>query len=333
MGNSIKDIALALDLSKTTVSWILSGKGEARGFNENTIKRVKRYAEEINYRPNLLARSLSLGTTNTIGLIVPSIGDTFYAQIAQAIEREAEKHKSVLTICSSEGDNERELHLIHTLRAKQVDGLIIAPTKKTQIGINELLHDSFPFVLVDRYFPELNTNYIIVDNETTSYKLVKCLAEKGCKKIAFVAADMHLLVMKRRSEGYKRALEEADIAFDSSLCLQISRINYKDDTLKNLDQLFKQHADVDAFYFATHYLALEAIRYFIDKRIDYHCLFKMACFHDTIALDILAPEMLISRMPIEEMGAKAVDILIQHIKQPSMNAQGFVLENTLYGVD
>ena len=67
---SIKDIAQALNLSKATVSWILSGQGPAKGFSDTTIKRVKDYAESVNYRPNLLARSLSLGTTNTIGLVI-----------------------------------------------------------------------------------------------------------------------------------------------------------------------------------------------------------------------------------------------------------------------
>ena len=102
---SIKDIAQALSLSKATVSWILSGQGPAKGFSD-----VKEYAESVNYRPNLLARSLSLGTTNTIGLIIPFIGDTFYAQLVQAIESEAARNKYVLIVCSSEGDGDKELN-------------------------------------------------------------------------------------------------------------------------------------------------------------------------------------------------------------------------------
>lgn len=90
---SIKEIAEALTLSKATVSWILSGQGEKKGFSEKTIKRVKDYADSVNYSPNLIARSLSLGTSNTIGLIIPFIDDTFYAQLTMAIEREAIKNK------------------------------------------------------------------------------------------------------------------------------------------------------------------------------------------------------------------------------------------------
>ncbi len=78
MSVSLKDIAQTLNLSKTAVSWILSGKGKERRFSQETIDRVLKYAKEINYQPNLLARSLSLGYTDTIGLIIPALGDTFF---------------------------------------------------------------------------------------------------------------------------------------------------------------------------------------------------------------------------------------------------------------
>lgn len=82
MGVSIKDIATALNLSKATVSWILSGQGKAKGFSPKTIKRVEEYASSVNYRPNLVARSLSLGFSKTLGLIIPFLRDSFYAQLA-----------------------------------------------------------------------------------------------------------------------------------------------------------------------------------------------------------------------------------------------------------
>jgi len=329
---SMKHIAEALNLSKTTVSWILSGKGEAKGFSEETIKLVKDYAEKVNYRPNLLARSLSLGTTNTIGLIVPFIGDTFYAQIAQAIETEAEKRNYLLTICSSEGNSKHEINLIRILRAKQVDGLIIAPTKDSINEIEKLKKDLFPFVLIDRYFPEVDTNYIVVNNEESSFQLVTYLINRGCKKIALLTSDVHLLVMGFRLKGYQNALEKSDIICNNDLILQIQRDDYKNDTIKQLDRLFEMHPDVDGFYFATHYLALEAIRYFILNGIDYQKKFILACFHETQALDILAPKMLIARMPIVDIGQNAVETLLDTIKQKSSFSKNLILSNTLINI-
>lgn len=206
---SIKEIAEALNLSKATVSWILSGQGEKKGFSEKTIKRVKDYADSVNYSPNLIARSLSLGTSNTIGLIIPFIDDTFYAQLTMAIEREAIKNKYMLFVCSSEGNGEKEFELMKALRSKQVDGLIIAPNNLSRDGIDYLKKESFPFVLVDRYYPSIPSNYVVVNNKEGCYDLVKRLAASGAHKIALVTTDVHLYVMKQRIEGYCQALTDA----------------------------------------------------------------------------------------------------------------------------
>lgn len=324
---SIKDIAQALNLSKATVSWILSGQGEAKGFSEATIKRVKEYAESVNYRPNLLARSLSLGTTNTIGLIIPFIGDTFYAQLVQAIESEAARNKYVLIVCSSEGDGEKEFELIKMLRSKQVDGIVIAPTKVSRKGVNLLLKDALPFVLVDRYFPNLDTNYVIVNNCQCCYDLTYHLVKKGSRRIAVITTDIHLYVMKQRLDGYRKALKDLEVSNDLELEVFVDRNCYKTDLAERLDCLFEDVPDVDGFFFSTHYLALEAIRYFINHKIDYHTRFHMGCFHDTAALDILCPEMSITRMPIEEMGVQAIQTLLENIKDKNFTHKGIVLDN------
>ena len=242
---SIKDIAQALSLSKATVSWILSGQGPAKGFSDATIKRVKEYAESVNYRPNLLARSLSLGTTNTIGLIIPFIGDTFYAQLVQAIESEAARNKYVLIVCSSEGDGDKEYELIKMLRAKQVDGIVIAPTKVSKKGINLLLKDSLPFVLVDRYFPNMDTNYVIVNNRQCCYDLTYHLVKKGARKIALITTDVHLYVMKQRIDGYRKALRDLGVSNDFELEIFVERQNYKADLVDKFDCLFEEVPDVD----------------------------------------------------------------------------------------
>ena len=324
---SIKDIAQALNLSKATVSWILSGQGPAKGFSDTTIKRVKDYAESVNYRPNLLARSLSLGTTNTIGLIIPFIGDTFYAQLVQAIESEAARNKYVLIVCSSEGDGDKEYELVKMLRSKQVDGIVIAPTKVSRKGVNLLLKDSLPFVLVDRYFPNVYTNYVIVNNCQCCYDLTYHLIKKGSRKIALITTDVHLYVMKQRIDGYRKALRDLDVDNDMSLEIFVDRQNYKTDIVDKLDCLFEEVPDVDGFFFSTHYLALESIRYFISNKIDYHTRFNMGCFHETTALDILSPEMSISRMPIEQMGIQAIQILLENIRDKNFSHKGVVVNN------
>lgn len=328
MSVSIKDIANALNLSKATVSWILSGQGKSKGFSENTIKRVKEYAESVNYRPNLVARSLSLGFSKTLGLVIPFLRDSYYAHMAYYIEKEAAKKGYSLIVCSSEGDGNKESELIYTLIAKRVDGLIIAPTKTEVKGIKYLQKLDIPFVLVDRYYQNMETNYVIVDNFGSAYELVGTLVNKGAKKIAALITDAHLFVMKQRVEGYSAALREAGVKEDFALKVFVDRQNYKVDIDEKLDCLFREVPDVDGFFFTTHYLAMAAIRYMVKHSIDYH-RFKMGVFHTMAGLDVLAPEMSATVFPIEELGAEAVNILLANIGEgKDFVLQAKVLQNT-----
>lgn len=328
----LKDVAKELNLSKATVSWILSGKGEEKGFSDATIKLVKETASRMGYSPNLLARSLSLGSTHTIALIIPAICDTFYSQMAQAVETEAQKRGYTLIISSSEGNAAKERQLIQTLRAQQVDGLIVAPSKGELSTFRRMMEERYPFVLIDRYYPELETNYVIVDNEASSREVVGRLAGAGCRRIALLTTDTQLLVMERRICGYRAALGDAGIAVDPALCVEIDRANYAETIAGDLDALFERCPDVDGFFFSTHYLALETMRYFIERGIDYRRRFGMGCFHTTTAFDILAPDMLVALMPIEEMGARAVDMLVENIRcRDDFRPQGAVLHNRIVG--
>lgn len=324
MNVSIKDIANALNLSKATVSWILSGQGESKGFSEKTIKRVKEYAESVNYRPNLVARSLSLGFSKTLGLIIPFLRDSYYAQMAYYIEKEAAKHGYSLIVCSSEGDGNKEYELIYTLIAKRVDGVIMAPTKTEVKGIKYLQKLDMPFVLVDRYYQNMSTNYVIVDNFGSAYELVGSLLDKGAKKIAAMVTDAHLFVMEQRVEGYRAALRNAGVEDNFALEVFVDRQTYKTDVDEKLDCLFREVPDVDGFFFTTHYLAMAAIRYMVKRGIDYH-RFSMGVFHTMTGLDVLAPEMCATVFPIEELGAEAVHILLDNIHE----GKGFAIQNRL----
>ena len=127
MRTSLKDIASKLNLSITTVSWVLSGKGDEKNISKNTQEKIIKCAAEMSYQPNLLARSLNLGVSNTIGLILPSISDRFFSQIAESVKKEALKYGYSLMIGNSHSETSLENNMIETLKAKQVDGIIVAP--------------------------------------------------------------------------------------------------------------------------------------------------------------------------------------------------------------
>jgi LacI family transcriptional regulator len=319
---SLKDIAEKLQLSKTSVSWVLSGQGDAKGISRGTQERVYQCAKDLNYQPNLLARSLNTGSTCTIGLILPSISDLFYSQVAKEIEMEAEKFGYSLMICSSESEISREDRMIRMFKAKQVDGIIIAPTKHSKVEILQLINESYPFILFDRYFPELPVNSVLIDNEESSYKLVKHLVDKGCKKIAVITTNTYLTTLNLRYEGYLRALFEAGIPSSQLLYGAVEYFNYEQNIDNVLDKIFRAVPDVDGFFFTTHILALEGFRYFNEKNIDINQGYGMACIHETSAFHLLAPEMSIARMPVEGIGKNAIRLLLDEIKTKQSQSSG-----------
>ncbi len=327
---SLKNIADTLKLSKTTVSWVLSGIGDEKGISKETQERVFKCAKELNYEPNLLARGLNTGISGTVGLILPSISDSFYSRVAREVEIAAEERGYSLMIGSSDSLIEKEDRMIRLFKAKQVDGIILAPTKISKKETERLIKEEYPLVLFDRYFHELETNYIIIDNEESSYKLVSHLLEKGFRKIAVITTNPHLRTLNMRREGYARALMEAGIGVDFNLYGEVTYANYEEDLFRVLDHILSKVPDVDGFFFTTHILALEAFNYFFEKGIDINNgRYGLACIHEVPSFKVLAPKMSIARMPIEDIGKNAVRMLLKaidgKIAQKKVHSEALVL--------
>ncbi|WP_106830344.1 LacI family DNA-binding transcriptional regulator [Parabacteroides pacaensis] len=318
MRTSLKDIAEKLNLSKATISWTLSGKGDEKGISMATQEKVFQCAKELNYQPNLLARSLHSGYSKTIGLIIPDITDSFYSKIACVIEKEADARGYSVMIGNSESRIDKENKLIHLLKAKQVDGIILAPTKVSKSEIQTLVDESFPLVLFDRYFPQINTNYVIIDNEESSYQLVHKMIRNGARKIAIITTNSYLRTMNMRREGYARALMEMDLPVEPELYGEVPFVDYEHGIDKILDRIFAEVPDVDAFFFTTHILAIEAFRYFYDKGIDVK-KYELACIHSISSFRALAPNINIAFMPIDEIGENTVRILLKSIEHRQKN--------------
>lgn len=333
MSASLKDIANRLGVSKTTVSWVLSGKGDERNISKQMQAKVYECAEELQYTPNTLARSLNTGVSKTIGLIVPSISDSFYSNIANIIEKEARNAGYTLMIASSNTDEVKEDELIKVYEEKQVDGVIIAPTKLSKTGIERLISRNIPLVFVDRYYPELCVSSVIIDNENASYRLVRQLIEKGRKKIAIVTTKSYILTMDLRTKGYMRALEESGISFDEDLYCEVPFDDYQQEIIPMLDNMFRNHPDIDGIFFASHILLIEALNYFMLSHIsltDGHI--SLASMRTEKLLRGIAPDLSIAHFPEEDIGRNAVRILLDHIDS-KRNGKAFQRESLILSCD
>lgn len=314
MGVSLKDIAAKLGISKTTVSWVLSGQGDKRNISTETQERVRACAKELNYSLNGLARSLNLGYTKTIGLILPSISDSFYANIANRVELVANASGYSLMIASSKYNADKEEELIRLFVEKQVDGIILAPMKLTQESQEYIQFNKVPLVFIDRNYEDLETSYVIIDNKDTSRILVDNMIRlDGCRRVALVTCDPHMLTMDGRRCGYETALLENSIDIDPSLCLSVHIASYKDELPEALEKFISSNDDIDGFFFTTHILLEETIKFFCTKGIDIG-RYKMASMRTNPFLEFMVPYLRVAHFPENEMGKKAVEILLNHIE-------------------
>jgi LacI family transcriptional regulator len=197
----MKDIAAELNVSVVTVSKVLRNHSD---ISAATRERVLQRMKELNYRPNLAARTLVTGRTSMIGFIVPDLVHPFFGEIARTLSQAIRAEGYNLVIASSEGDPELERHEIDSLMARQVDALVLASAQTGDVAFNYRT----PIVLIDRQIASVSTNFVGVNDEKVGYLATRHLIDSGYQRIANIHGP-DLSPARQRFEGYRRALAEA----------------------------------------------------------------------------------------------------------------------------
>lgn len=213
---TLKDIARDLNLSTSTVSRAMRDSHE---ISPETKKLVIDYANKVNYRANPIARSLKERKSNSIGIIVSEIANSFFSQIINGVESVASEKNYQVIISQSHESAERERSNVEYLTSRATDGLLMTLSSETQdIDYLQGLHDhGFPIVFFDRIPEAIDTFKIKVDNRQGAYDVTSALLAKGYRRIGHLANAKALSISRDRLEGYKEALEAYGVAYDESL--------------------------------------------------------------------------------------------------------------------
>ena len=207
MTTRMKDIARDLGVSVVTISKVLRNHPDV---GDETRERVLARVKELDYRPNLAARSLVTGRTYLVGLVVPDLLHPFFAEIAKSISEVLRARGYYLIVSSSEEDPDLEEQEIDQLLARGLDTLIIATCRPTVDLFFRVERQRTPYVLIDRTLPGLSANFVGVDDEAVGMLATKHLIDVGCKRIAHIRGPETSPAI-RRLEGYKRALAQAGL--------------------------------------------------------------------------------------------------------------------------
>ncbi len=313
---SLKDIASSLNVSVTTVSFVLSGKGKEKGISDGLNQKILDFAEKIDYKPNQVARSLRTGKSRIIVCMVEDISNVFFAKIARYIEDIAYEKGYKVLFCSNENKDEKAKELISLFSDRQVDGYIITPTFGIRNTIKSLMEEEVPVVLFDRYFPDLETNYVVVNNQKSAYNATKHLISNQFKNIALVTTDVKQTSIADRIKGYKRAIEEYDL---KKCILTVSYIEKSAKKKKDIiKDFFSLNPQLDAVLFATNHLTQAGLEVFKKEFPDRKL--GILTFDDNVFFKIHTPSISAVSQPLEEMAEELMAIVLNSLQNRNRTA-------------
>jgi LacI family transcriptional regulator len=199
----LKDIAADLGVSLITVSKVLRNKPDV---GPETRRRVLQRVAELNYRPNLVARGLASGRSYTVGLVVPDITDSFFAEFAKSLGASLREQSYLLIVASADEKEEVERLEVENLLARGVDALMLASCRSNATSLKASLSSSVPFVLVDRTLPDLRAHFVGTNDRRAGQLATEHLLALGRVRVAHIGGN-GISTSIERLHGYREALQ------------------------------------------------------------------------------------------------------------------------------
>lgn len=313
--NSIRDVARLAGVSVATVSAVMNGKDTV---SAASMQRVQAAMKALDYHPDQVARSLRVGRTNVIGMIVPDISNPFFAEIMRSVEEASEKKGFSVIMCDSNEDSGRERQHLNTLYARRVDGVLLA-SSVSDAAQDRLTLRRFPIVFVDAIPIGTKQGAVIVDNFQGAYLATRHLIELGHSKIAIITGSLDRSVAIDRLEGYRKAMQEAGFVVP-------------DDYIKRGDfhvpsghqrgmELMKLPAPPTAIFACNNRMTLGLLRALADLNIPCPDRVSVVGFDDADWATIFAPRITCVAQPTHEIGKVATEMLLEKILSRNGNHQ------------
>lgn len=315
---TIGDVAKVARVSKTTVSRIINGNYSHT--TEETRLRVLKAIKELDYRPNALAKGLKSDRTNVIGIVLSNFKNPFWTTVLEGVEDACQELGYNLMVCNSNEEKETEEEYIREFQMRQVDGIIINPTVKNLELYRKLVETKYPLVVVNRRIPELDTNYVIMDNLKGAYSAVDHLIKTGRKKVAVLAYDNpNISTWRERIEGYQLALLRNGFTTDDFISLELEQNSTN--TKEVIINFLQSHPDIDALFSTNNMITLDVLGSMKQLNLTIPDDIAIVSYDETIWAQYLDPPLTTIRQPGYRMGKMAAEILIKTMTEEKKQDQ------------
>ncbi len=304
-------------VSTALVSYVLNGKEKESRVGQEIAQKIRQIAADLNYQPNHLAKSLRSGKTHTIGLIIADISNPFFANIARVVEDEAKRNGYTVIIGSSDENADKSRDLLDVLINRQVDGFIIVSAEDTEEQIQYLTDRHIPFVLLDRYFPDMQTDFVSTDHYQASYDAGSHLIRSGYQHIGMIAYDSQMFHMRERIRGYSDALNDHNRTVQKSWLQEVRMSAIEAGVQAAIDQMLSGKQPVDAILFATYSLAINGLKYINTLRLQVPTDLAIVSFGQAEVFELYHCPITYLKQPIVLLGKKAVEVLVKKLRHES----------------
>jgi len=318
---SIKDVAKAAGVSTATVSRVLSNGLHVR---PEVRERVMTAVEQLEYRPNLVARSLRSQQSTTVSLIVSDIRNPFFTSLSRAIEDTTYEQEYSIILCNTDENPEKEAIYLNLMQDTGVAGVIISPTRQTVANFSSS-NFPFPIVVVDRSVPGGDVDTVLLDNIDAAYRLTTHLIEQGYKQIGALCSEMSTGL--ERQLGYERALRAHGLAPKAEHMKYVSprmEAGYAA-TLKMIDTA----EPPDALFTMNSLLAAGALQAIQERHLTIPDDIALVTFDETTWATLVQPAITLIAQPTYEIGKTAAELLLQRIADPGRSTRQVILKGQL----
>ena len=315
----IVDVAKAAGVSTASVSRVISG---LPGVSEETRASVNAAVKSLGYRPDLAARRLRSGRTDTLGLIVSDIRNPFFTDISRAVEDVAYQNRMRVFLCNADEDPEKEAFYLAMMCDENVSGVILSPTRSL---LKDLRPQDYPFplVLVDRCERDVEADAVVLDNFDAGYRLTEHLITQGYRRIVFLYGTLGS-TGPQRHQGYLAAMSEAGLAPEAE------PITPRSEQAREVSERLLQRSPLPDALVASSGLVLQGVAEAI-KAAGIKVPFDTAVagFDDLPWTSLVTPDITVIRQPTNEIGQTALRLLLERVALPTRAVRRVVLRGEL----
>ncbi len=312
MAYTYKDIAKKAKVSISTVSRVINGK-DLQKVGKKTQERVSKVVADLDFTPNVIARSLVSRKTFNIAVVVKDFEDIYYSYFSHVVSGIAgvlEKNGYYFQLTRAIKPKEEPLspYYMKAFEEKRVDGMCILVEEALEKDVMTLFEKKFPVVLVNRYIKEAKIPKVLIDNKEGLFRATKELLDTGHKRIAFLSGALRFQLDQDRLAGYKKALSEAGAGFDENLVAEGLFIYEK--AYEATGILLKQEPRITGIVASDDVMALAAIRRIRDDGLSVPEHISVIGFNDMFPFPPGSPTLSSMRLPLVEIGKTAAQMLL-----------------------